>query len=133
MSFVQEFKEFAMRGNVLDMAVGVVIGGAFGKIVSSLVGDVIMPIVGVLTGGVNFTDLKLILKEAVGEAPAVTINYGMFIQTMVDFLIIAFCIFCVIKAINSLKKPKVEETPAPAAPAEDIVLLSEIRDLLKNK
>lgn len=134
MSFVKEFKEFAMRGNVMDMAVGVVIGGAFGKIVSSLVGDVIMPIVGVLTGGVNFTDLKITLKDAVGEMPAVTVNYGSFIQTMVDFLIIAFCIFCVIKAINSLKKPKVEEAPAaPAAPSEDIVLLTEIRDLLKKQ
>ena len=134
MSFVKEFKEFAMRGNVMDMAVGVVIGGAFGKIVSSLVGDVIMPIVGVLTGGVNFTDLKITLKDALGEMPAVTVNYGSFIQTMVDFLIIAFCIFCVIKAINSLKKPKVEEAPAaPAAPSEDIVLLTEIRDLLKKQ
>ncbi|MGB2552434.1 large-conductance mechanosensitive channel protein MscL [Campylobacter sp. MOP51] len=133
MSFVKEFKEFAMRGNVLDMAVGVVIGGAFGKIVSSLVGDVIMPIVGVLTGGVNFTDLKFVLKEAAGEAPAVTVNYGAFIQTTVDFLIIAFCIFCVIKAINSLKKPKEEPAPAaPAAPSEDIVLLTEIRDLLRK-
>lgn len=132
MSFIQEFKEFAMRGNVLDMAVGVVIGGAFGKIVSSLVGDVIMPVVGVLTGGVNFTDLKIVLKEAIGEAPAVTINYGSFIQTMVDFLIIAFCIFCVIKAINSLKKPKEEPVAEPAAPSEDIVLLTEIRDLLKK-
>ena len=134
MSFVKEFKEFAMRGNVMDMAVGVVIGGAFGKIVSSLVGDVIMPIVGVLTGGVNFTDLKITLKDALGEMPAVTVNYGSFIQTTVDFLIIAFCIFCVIKAINSLKKPKVEEAPAaPAAPSEDIVLLTEIRDLLKKQ
>lgn len=133
MSFVKEFKEFAMRGNVLDMAVGVVIGGAFGKIVSSLVGDVIMPIVGVLTGGVNFTDLKFVLKEAAGEVPAVTVNYGAFIQVTVDFIIIAFCIFCVIKAINSLKKPKEEPAPAaPAAPSEDIVLLTEIRDLLKK-
>ncbi|MCR4941263.1 MAG: large-conductance mechanosensitive channel protein MscL [Campylobacter sp.] len=134
MSFIQEFKEFAMRGNVIDMAVGVVIGGAFGKIVSSLVGDVIMPIVGVITGGVNFTDLKFNLKDAVDGAPAVTINYGNFIQTAVDFLIIAFCIFCVIKAINSLKK-KAEPEPEPEAPAEtpaDIALLTEIRDLLKK-
>ncbi|WP_107690895.1 large-conductance mechanosensitive channel protein MscL [Campylobacter concisus] len=133
MSFISEFKEFAMRGNVIDMAVGVVIGGAFGKIVSSLVGDVIMPVVGVITGGVNFTDLKLTLKEAVDSAPAVTINYGSFIQTMVDFLIIAFCIFCVIKALNSLKKKPVEEAPAaePETPT-DIALLTEIRDLLKK-
>lgn len=133
MSFFKEFKEFAVRGNVLDMAVGVVIGGAFGKIVSSLVGDVIMPVVGVVTGGVNFTDLKITLKQAVADAPAVTINYGTFIQTVVDFTIIAFCIFCVIKAINSFKR-KQEEAPAtPATPPADIALLSEIRDLLKNK
>lgn len=133
MSFFKEFKEFAVRGNVLDMAVGVVIGGAFGKIVSSLVGDVIMPVVGVVTGGVNFTDLKITLKQAVADAPAVTINYGTFIQTIVDFTIIAFCIFCVIKAINSFKR-KQEEAPAtPATPPADIALLSEIRDLLKNK
>ena len=132
MSFISEFKEFAMRGNVIDMAVGVVIGGAFGKIVSSLVGDVIMPVVGVITGGVNFTDLKLTLKEAVDSAPAVTINYGSFIQTMVDFLIIAFCIFCVIKALNSLKKKPVEEVPAEPETPADIALLTEIRDLLKK-
>jgi len=135
MSFISEFKEFAMRGNVMDMAVGVVIGGAFGKIVSSLVGDIIMPVVGAITGGVNFTDLKLTLKEAAEGAPAVTINYGSFIQTMVDFLIIAFCIFCVIKALNTLKNklPK-EEEAAPAEPETpaDIALLTEIRDLLKK-
>ena len=135
MSFISEFKEFAMRGNVIDMAVGVVMGGAFGKIVSSLVGDIIMPVVGAITGGVNFTDLKLTLKEAAEGAPAVTINYGSFIQTMVDFLIIAFCIFCVIKALNTLKNklPK-EEEAAPAEPETpaDIALLTEIRDLLKK-
>ena len=135
MSFISEFKEFAMRGNVIDMAVGVVIGGAFGKIVSSLVGDIIMPVVGAITGGVNFTDLKLTLQEAAEGAPAVTINYGSFIQTMVDFLIIAFCIFCVIKALNTLKNklPK-EEEAAPAEPETpaDIALLTEIRDLLKK-
>ena len=135
MGFISEFKEFAMRGNVIDMAVGVVIGGAFGKIVSSLVGDIIMPVVGVVTGGVNFTDLKLTLKEAAEGAPAVTINYGSFIQTMVDFLIIAFCIFCVIKTLNTLKNklPK-EEEAAPAEPETpaDIALLTEIRDLLKK-
>lgn len=135
MSFISEFKEFAMRGNVIDMAVGVVIGGAFGKIVSSLVGDIIMPVVGAITGGVNFTDLKLTLKEAAEGAPAVTINYGSFIQTMVDFLIIAFCIFCVIKTLNTLKNklPKEEEAALaePETPA-DIALLTEIRDLLKK-
>jgi hypothetical protein len=132
MSFISEFKEFVMHGNVIDMAVGVVIGGAFGKIVSSLVGDVIMPVVGVITGGVNFTDLKLTLKEVVDSAPAVTINYGSFIQTMVDFLIIAFCIFCVIKALNSLKKKPVKEAPAEPETPADIALLTEIRDLLKK-
>ena len=132
MSFISEFKEFAMRGYVIDMAVGVVIGGAFGKIVSSLVGDINMPVVGVITGGVNFTDLKLTLKEAAEGAPAVTINYGSFIQTMVDFLIIAFCIFCVIKALNSLKKKPVEEAPAEPETPADIALLTEIRDLLKK-
>ncbi len=133
MGFIKEFKEFAMRGNVLDMAVGVVIGGAFGKIVSSLVGDVIMPVAGVLTGGVNFTDLKFTLKGAAGDAAAVTINYGAFIQTIVDFTIIAFCIFCVIKAINTLKSAPKEEPAAPAAPSEEAALLAEIRDLLKNR
>lgn len=133
MSFLKEFKEFAVKGNVVDMAVGVVIGGAFGKIVSSLVGDIIMPIVGALTGGVDFKDLKLTISEGIAGLPAVTINYGMFIQTVVDFLIIAFCIFCVIKGINSFKR-KQEEAPAePAKPAPDIELLTEIRDLLKNK
>jgi large conductance mechanosensitive channel protein len=133
MSFINEFKEFAVRGNVIDMAVGVVIGGAFGKIVSSLVSDIIMPVVGVITGGVNFTDLKIVLKEAVDKAPAVTINYGSFIQTMVDFTIIAFCIFCAIKVINSIKKPSVKELVDSPTQSEDIILLTEIRDLLKNK
>lgn len=133
MSFINEFKEFAVRGNVIDMAVGVVIGGAFGKIVSSLVSDIIMPVVGVITGGVNFTDLKIVLKEAVDKAPAVTINYGSFIQTMVDFTIIAFCIFCAIKVINSIKKPSAKESTDSPTRSEDIILLAEIRDLLKNK
>lgn len=135
MKILQEFKTFAMRGNVVDLAVGVVIGTAFGKIVSSLVGDIIMPIVGVLTGGVDFSDLKLVIKEGIKEAENVTVNYGMFIQNIVDFLIIAFSIFVVVKLINKLKKAeKEEEKPVtPAAPAEDIVLLTEIRDLLKNK
>lgn len=133
---LQEFKKFAMRGNVIDMAVGIIIGGAFGKIVSSIVGDLIMPIIGLFVGGVNFTDLKLVLKEAqtVGETtiPEISLNYGAFIQATFDFLIIAFAIFMLIKAINKLNKKK-EEAPAPAAPAEDIQLLSEIRDLLKEK
>ncbi|MBT0878863.1 MULTISPECIES: large-conductance mechanosensitive channel protein MscL [unclassified Campylobacter] len=135
MKILQEFKTFAMRGNVVDLAVGVVIGTAFGKIVSSLVADIIMPIVGVLTGGVDFSDLKLVIKEGAKEAENVTVNYGLFIQNIVDFLIIAFSIFVVVKLINKLKKAeKEEEKPAPApAPSEDIVLLTEIRDLLKNK
>ena len=132
MSFIKEFKEFAVKGNVIDMAVGVVVGSAFGKIVSSLVSDVIMPVVGVLTGGVNFTDLKLTIKEAVGENAAVTINYGNFIQVTIDFLIIAFCIFLAIKAINQLKKPEKQEPKAPAEPSDEVKLLSEIRDLLKK-
>ena len=133
MGFIQEFKEFAMKGNVIDMAVGVVIGGAFGKIVTSLVSDIMMPILGLLTGGMNFTDLKIVLKEAAGQTPAVTINYGSFIQVTVDFIIIAFCIFCAIKAINKLKKPApAPESAAPAEPSEEIKLLSEIRDLLKK-
>ncbi len=132
MSVVSEFKTFISRGNVVDMAVGVIIGGAFGKIVSSLVADVIMPPIGLILGSVNFKDLSLVLKEAVGETPAVTLNYGLFIQNIVDFVIIAFAIFMFIKVINQFKK-KVEEQPAaPAAPPRQEVLLEEIRDLLKK-
>ena len=137
MSFVKEFKEFVMRGNVLDMAVGVVIGGAFGKIVSSLVADVMMPLISIITGGINFTHWKFVLKDAVMDganivSPEVSINYGMFIQVTFDFTIIAFAIFLVIKAINKLKKKDVETPDAPETPSEDIVLLTEIRDLLKK-
>lgn len=136
--FLTEFKEFAMKGNVIDMAVGVIIGGAFGKIVSSLVNDVIMPVVGLATGGIDFKEHKYVMKEAVmnGEEviePAVTMDYGMFIQNIVDFLIVAFCIFMAIKVINRFKK-KAEETPAaPPAPSQEEVLLTEIRDLLKQQ
>lgn len=133
MSFIKEFKEFAVRGNVIDMAVGVVIGSAFGKIVSSLVSDVMMPVIGVITGGVNFTDFKIVLKEAHGEVAAVTLNYGSFIQTTIDFIIIAFCIFVAIKAINKLKREKPKAEEAPKEPSEDIKLLREIRDELKNR
>lgn len=129
MSFIKEFREFAMRGNVVDMAVGVIIGGAFGKIVSSLVSDVAMPVLGILTGGVDFKDLKYVLEPANGDIPAVTLNYGMFIQNVFDFIIIAFAIFLMIKGMNKLKKP-VEE--APAEPSNEEKLLSEIRDLLKK-
>ena len=138
MGFVKEFKEFAMRGNVLDMAVGIVIGGAFGKIVSSFVNDILMPPLGLLIGGINFTDLKLTLRSAAMgvdgvEIPAVTFNYGNFIQVIVDFLIIAFAIFILLKGINQFKKKKEEAPAAPAEPPADIQLLTEIRDLLKNQ
>ncbi|MDU1235568.1 MULTISPECIES: large-conductance mechanosensitive channel protein MscL [Haemophilus] len=127
MSFLKEFREFAVRGNVVDMAVGVIIGGAFGKIVSSLVGDVVMPVLGILTGGVDFKDLKITLAEAVGETPAVTLNYGAFVQNVFDFVIIAFSIFMMIKGINKVKKP-VEKVKGPSQEE----LLTEIRDLLKK-
>ena len=137
---LDEFKAFAVRGNVIDMAVGVIIGGAFGKIVSSVVADVIMPPIGLFVGGVNFTDLKWEMKEAVlndaGEviAPAVTLNYGNFLQVTFDFLIVAIAVFAFVKLINSLNKKKKEEAPAaPPAPSKEEVLLTEIRDLLKNK
>ncbi|URL02306.1 large-conductance mechanosensitive channel protein MscL [Avibacterium sp. 20-126] len=132
MSFMKEFREFAMRGNVVDMAVGVVIGGAFGKIVSSFVGDVIMPVLGLFTGGVDFKNLHLVLKEAVGDVPAVTLNYGVFVQNIVDFVIIAFAIFLVVKGMNKMKKPAEEPEAAPAEPSNEEKLLTEIRDLLKK-
>lgn len=141
MKLVSEFKAFAMRGNVVDMAVGIIIGGAFGKIVSSVVADIIMPPIGLLLGGVKFTDLKFVLKDQVVDAAgqvtsqAVAINYGNFIQTTVDFLIIAFAIFMMIKGMNSLKRKQEEpaEAPAPPPPSNEEVLLTEIRDILKNK
>ena len=148
-TFLQEFKAFAMKGNVVDMAVSVIIGGAFGKIVSSVVADVIMPPIGLLVGGVNFTDLKLVMKDAVAEVKdeagnvitaaqdAVTLNYGNFLQVTFDFLIIAFSIFLMIKLITRLtekKKAEEEATPAPPpAPSKEELLLTEIRDLLKNQ
>lgn len=130
MGMMKEFKEFAIKGNVVDMAVGIIIGAAFGKIVSSFVGDVIMPPIGVLLGGVDFANLAFTIKEAAGEVPAVVIGYGKFIQTLIDFAIIAFAIFLVIKAINSLKR---KEAEAPAEPSSDEKLLTEIRDLLKER
>jgi large conductance mechanosensitive channel len=133
MGMMQEFKEFAVKGNVIDMAVGIVIGGAFGKIVSSFVADVIMPPIGVLVGGINFSNLAFTIKEAAGEAPAVVLGYGKFIQTAVDFTIIAFAIFMVIKAINSLKRKEEEAPAAPPEPSKEEVLLTEIRDLLKKQ
>jgi len=132
MSIIKEFKEFALRGNVIYLAVAVVIGGAFGKIVSSFVADVLMPPIGLLLGGVNFTDLVITLKKAQGDVAAVTLQYGNFIQAVVDFLIIALAIFMMIKAINLAKK-KEEEAPAPPLePTKEETLLTEIRDLLKK-
>ncbi len=133
MSVLKELKEFMMRGNVVDMAVGVIVGGAFGKIVSSLVSDIIMPPIGVVLGGVNFSDLKVTLKEALGDAAAVTINYGSFVQTVFDFVIIASAIFFAIKAINMLQKKKEEAPATPPAPTKEETLLTEIRDLLKEQ
>lgn len=142
--FFSEFKEFAMRGNVVDMAVGVIIGAAFGKIVSSLVDDIIMPLIGVATGGMNFTDYKWVVQKAVMDGqeiikPEVTMNWGAWVQTVVDFLIVAFCIFVMIKFINNLRK-KAErqkeaavEAPAAPAPTKEEELLTEIRDLLKEQ
>lgn len=139
MKLLKEFKEFAMRGNVVDMAVGVIIGAAFGKIVTSLVNDIIMPGIGVLTGGANFSEFKFVLKDATTDAatgeliPEAAITWGAFVQTIVDFLIIAFCIFIAIKVMNNLMKKKKEEepAPAPAGPTQE-ELLTEIRDLLKK-
>ena len=133
MGLLKEFKEFAVRGNVVDMAVGIVVGAAFGKIVSSFVADVLMPPIGLFLGGVDFTGLSLTLKEAVGKTPAVTLNYGKFIQSVVDFTIVAFAIFLVIKAMNTLQR-KEEEAPAePPKPSNEELLLTEIRDILKQK
>jgi large conductance mechanosensitive channel len=133
MSMMSEFRDFAMRGNVVDMAVGIVIGGAFGKIVSSFVNDVLMPPLGIAIGGVDFSQLSMTLKEAAGEAEAVTLNYGAFVQTVVDFVIIAFAIFMVIKAMNSLKKKEEEKPAEPPKPSAEETLLSEIRDLLRDR
>lgn len=133
MGFIKEFKEFALKGNVMDMAVGVIIGGAFGKIVSSLVDNILMPLVGVVTGNIDFT--KLVFKFGEGDLSA-TLNYGQFIQNVVDFLIVAFCIFLIIKAMNKLTIKKAEEPAAPAPepePSAEEKLLTEIRDLLKNQ
>jgi large conductance mechanosensitive channel len=132
MSMMSEFREFAMRGNVVDMAVGIVIGGAFGKIVSSFVNDVLMPPIGMALGGVDFSGLAVVLKEATDEAAAVTLNYGAFVQTVVDFVIIAFAIFMVIKAMNSMKKKEEAAPPPPPKPSAEETLLTEIRDLLKR-
>jgi large conductance mechanosensitive channel len=133
MGYLKEFKAFAMRGNVIDLAIGIIIGVAFGKVVSSLVADIIMPPIGLLVGGVDFSDLVITLKGAVGEAPAVEWRYGMFLQTVFDFLIVAFAVFMVVKGINVLKRKEEAAPSAPPKPSAQEVLLGEIRDLLKSK
>lgn len=131
MSVLSEFKEFAVKGNVIDMAVGIIIGAAFGKIVSSLVGDVIMPPIGAVLGGVDFSNLSIVVQAAIDKKPAVLINYGKFLQTVIDFIIVAFSIFMAVKAMNALKK-KEAAAVEPVAPPNQEVLLGEIRDLLKD-
>jgi len=133
MKILKEFKDFAVKGNVIDMSVGIIIGSAFGKIVSSLVADVVMPPLGFLIGGINFSALAITLKAAEGDAPAVLLKYGQFIQTMLDFTIIAFAIFMAIKGINSLKKKEAATPKAPTTPSKEELLLAEIRDILKDK
>jgi large conductance mechanosensitive channel len=131
MGMLSEFKDFAIKGNVVDMAVGIIVGAAFGKIVSSFVGDVIMPPIGVAMGGVNFSDLAITIQEAAGEVPAVMIKYGAFVQTIIDFVIVAMAIFMAVKVMNHMKK-KEEEAAEEPAPSKEEVLLTEIRDLLKK-
>ncbi len=133
MGMAQEFKAFAMRGNVVDMAVGIIIGGAFGKIVSSFVGDVLMPPIGLLLGGVDFSNLAVTLKEATADAEAVTVKYGVFVNTVLDFLIVAFAIFMVIKLMNAAKKKEEEAPKPPPEPSKEEVLLTEIRDALRSR
>lgn len=138
--FLNEFKDFAVKGNVVDLAVGVIIGAAFGKIVSSLVNDVLMPVIGYFTGGVNFSEHRWVIQEAVtkGEeiiTPEIALSWGVFVQAVVDFIIVAFCIFCMVKFIMRLRKKNEEEAPveaAPAEPSEEVKLLTEIRDLLQK-
>lgn len=132
MKIISEFKTFALKGNVIDLAVGVVIGGAFGKIVASLVNDLLMPVLGMILWDVNFSELKYIVEPAAGDVPELAIRYGAFMQSLVDFIIIAFSIFFVIRIINRMMVKKAVEEAAPAAPSNQEVLLTEIRDLLKN-
>lgn len=133
MAIVKEFKEFAMRGNVVDLAVGVIIGVAFGKIVTSLVADIIMPPIGLATGGIDFKNLKYVLKPAVDKVPETAINYGLFINNVIDFMIVAFCIFLIVKGINTLKKKEEAAPEEPPVPTKEEILLTEIRDLLAAK
>jgi large conductance mechanosensitive channel len=132
MGMLREFKEFAMRGNVIDLAVGVIVGAAFGKITTSFVNDVLMPPIGLLVGGVDFSNLAITLREKTDAAPAVQLKYGAFINTIIDFAIIAFAIFLFVKGINSMQQ-QAEPEPAPAAPPEEVVLLTEIRDELRRR
>ncbi|MFQ3599637.1 MAG: large-conductance mechanosensitive channel protein MscL [Chloroherpetonaceae bacterium] len=132
MPFIQEFKKFAMRGNVIDLAVGVVIGGAFGKIVNSLVADVITPPLGLIIGGVDFSSLAINLNSPIGDLKPVTINYGKFLQASFDFIIIAFALFLIIRTVNRLQKKEEEKPAPPPEPPADVKLLTEIRDLLKK-
>ena len=133
MGMMKEFKQFAMRGNVMDMAIGIIIGAAFGKIVSSLVGDVIMPPIGLLLGGVDFSSLAWTIKEGSEGVEPILLKYGIFINTIIDFIIIAFAIFIVVKGINSMRKKEEEKPAAPPAPSKEEVLLAEIRDELRKK
>jgi len=133
MKFIDEFKAFAIKGNILDMAVGIIIGVAFGKIVSSFVADIIMPPIGLLIGGVSFTDLKFVMKAATETTPAVTWNYGNFLQVCFDFLIVAFAVFIMVKGMMRLKKKEIAAPTAPPVATKEEILLTEIRDLLKTK
>ena len=133
MKIWKEFREFAMQGNVVDLAIGVIIGGAFGKIVSSLVDDIIMPLIGLLTGGINMKAARWVIREAAGKTPELSLNYGMFLQNVIDFLIISFSIFMVIRFFNPFRKKEAEEPLDEEEPAKEEELLTEIRDILKTK
>ncbi len=133
MSIVKEFREFAVKGNMIDMAVGIIIGAAFGKLVTSLVNDIIMPPLGQVIGGVNFSNLKFVIGSPIGDREPATINYGAFIQNIVDFLIVAWAIFMVVKVINMMRRKDAEVPPAPPAPTREEVLLTEIRDALRSR
>lgn len=133
MGMLQEFKAFAVRGNVVDMAVGIIIGAAFGKIVSSVVGDIVMPPLGLIVGGMDFSDLAITLKGAVGDKPAVMLAYGKFLQQVLDFTIVAFAVFLLVKGINKLKRSEAAAPSAPPTPSKEELLLTEIRDLLKQR
>jgi len=132
MQWIKDFKAFALKGNVMDLAIGVIIGASFGKIISSLVGDVLMPFLGLILGRINLSTLSITLKQAEGETPALLLSYGKFLQTIIDFVIIAFCVFLIISLLQRMKKKEKEIVKAPPAPSEEVVLLGEIRDLLKK-